>query len=180
MTRGQLFESFVGIVVLGVAAAFLAYAYGQSGRALTARTYSLNAVFGRVDGVTAGSEVRISGVKVGAVADSGLDPKTFEARVSMTVARGVDVPEDSVAKIVSDGILGGAHISIEPGGSDVMLAEGDTIAITQGSVDLLGLAVQAFTGSATKSGAPHEAPPAPGEPAAPAQGLGEGSGEGEL
>lgn len=145
MSKGQIFESIIGLAVLVVAAVFLTYAYQQSGRALTARTYALNAVFGRVDGVTPGSEVRISGVKVGAVSDSGLDPATFEARVKLSVARGVEVPEDSVAKVVSDGILGGAHISIEPGASDIMLTEGDTITITQGSVDLLGLAMQAFT-----------------------------------
>lgn len=145
MSKGQLFESMIGVLVLAVAGIFLFYAYQASGRALTARTYTLGAVFGRVDGVTPGAEVRISGVKVGAVSLSVLDPKTFEARVTLSVARDVAIPEDSVAKVVSDGILGGAHVSIEPGGSDVMLAEGDTIAITQGSVDLLGLAMQAFT-----------------------------------
>ncbi len=145
MSKGQVFESIVGVVVIIVAAAFLYYAYQTSGRALTARTYDLSAVFGRVDGVTPGSEVRISGVKVGAVSNSVLDPKTFEARVHLSVANNVEIPEDSIAKVVSDGILGGAHVSIEPGGSDVMLAAGDTITITQGSVDLLGLAMQAFT-----------------------------------
>jgi len=158
MSKGQLFESMIGVVVLAVAAAFLSYAYQTSGRALTARTYTLNAVFGRIDGVTPGSEVRISGVKVGSVADSILDPATFEARVALSVAKNVEIPEDSVAKIVSDGLLGGAHVSIEPGASDVMLAEGETISITQGSVDLLGLAVQAFTNPAT---------PAKSETAAP-------------
>jgi phospholipid/cholesterol/gamma-HCH transport system substrate-binding protein len=147
MTKGQIFESIVGVIVIIVAAAFLYYAYQTSGRALTARTYQLSAVFGRVDGVTPGSEVRISGVKVGAVSNSVLDPKTFEARVNLSVANNVEIPEDSIAKVVSDGLLGGAHVSIEPGGSDVMLAEGDTITITQGSVDLLGLAMQAFTNS---------------------------------
>lgn len=148
MSKGQFFESIVGVIVLAVAAAFLYYAYQTSGRALTARTYALNAVFGRVDGVTPGAEVRISGVKVGSVANSALDPKTFEAHVTLSVANNVEIPEDSVAKVVSDGLLGGAHVSIEPGSSDVMLAAGDTIAITQGSVDLLGLAVQAFTNPA--------------------------------
>ncbi|MCB2113419.1 MAG: outer membrane lipid asymmetry maintenance protein MlaD [Parvularculaceae bacterium] len=145
MSKGQLFESLVGVVVLAVAAAFLYYAYQTSGRAMTARTYSLNAVFGRVDGVSPGADVRISGVKVGSVAESALDPLTFEARVKLSVAKNIEVPEDSVAKVVSDGLLGGAHVAIEPGASDIMLAEGETIAITQGSVDLLGLAVQAFT-----------------------------------
>ena len=163
MSKGQIFESVVGVAVLVVAALFLAYAYQQSGRALTARTYSLNAVFGRVDGLTPGSEVRISGVKIGAVSNSMLDPKTFEARVRLSVAKGVEIPDDSVAKVASDGILGGAHVSIEPGGSETMLAEGDTITITQGSVDLLGLAMQAFTNSdkKTSNGPPPVAAEAP-------------------
>lgn len=158
MSKGQLFESIIGVVVLAVAAAFLYYAYQTSGRALTARTYTLDAVFGRVDGVTPGAEVRISGVKVGAVSESMLDPKTFEARVKLSVARDVAIPDDSVAKVVSDGLLGGAHVAIEPGASDVMLAEGDTITITQGSVDLLGLAMEAFTSGGKKENASEPAP----------------------
>jgi phospholipid/cholesterol/gamma-HCH transport system substrate-binding protein len=160
MARGGIFESIVGVGVIGVAAAFLYYAYGVSGRGDTARTYPVNAVFGRVDGVTVGSEVRIAGVKVGAVSGSALDPQTYEARVTLSVASNVQLPEDTSAKIVSDGVLGGAHVALEPGGSDVMLAAGDTISITQGSVDLLGLAMQAFSSNASK---PDAEAPAPAE-----------------
>lgn len=148
MSKGQVFETLVGVVVLAVAAAFLFYAYGASGRALTSRTYTLEADFGNVSGVTPGSEVRIAGMKVGAVANSTLDPVTYEARLKLSLAREVEVPDDSIAKIVSDGVLGGAHVSIEPGGSETMLADGEKIAFTQGSVDLLSLAVQAFTAPA--------------------------------
>ncbi|OFW99808.1 MAG: outer membrane lipid asymmetry maintenance protein MlaD [Alphaproteobacteria bacterium RIFCSPHIGHO2_12_FULL_63_12] len=151
MSKGQLFESVIGVLVIAVASVFLTYAYQASGRALTARTYSLSAIFGRADGVTPGAEVRIAGVKVGAVSNSALDPKTFEARVTLSLMSDIEIPDDSVAKIVSDGLLGGAHVAIEPGGSDVMLAEGDSIAITQGSVDLLGLAMQAFTNNGKSS-----------------------------
>lgn len=163
MSKGQIFESVVGVGVLAAAGLFLTYAYDASGRAMTARTYDLTAVFGNVSGVTPGSEVRISGVKVGAVSDSGLDPKTYEARVRLSLAKGVEVPDDSVAKVVSDGLIGGAHISIEPGGSEVMLAAGDTISITQGSVDLLGLAVEAFA-SGRKAESEGSASPAEAEP----------------
>ncbi len=163
MAKGSIFETIVGVGVLGVAAGFLFYAYEASGRGQTARTYPVKAVFGRIDGVTVGSEVRISGVKVGAVSASALDPQTYEARVTLNVSSGVELPDDTVAKVVSDGLLGGAHIALEPGGSDVMLAAGDTISITQGSVDLLGLAMQAFSGNAAKSDtdAPSPAEPAP-------------------
>jgi len=148
MSRAGIFETIVGVVVLAVAALFLFYAYRASGQDSERGAYRLDAVFGRVDGVSVGSEVRIAGVKVGSVSANSLDPQTYEARVQLAVSSGVAIPEDSIAKVVSDGLLGGAHVSIEPGASDVMLKSGEQITLTQGSVDLLGLAVQAFTSNA--------------------------------
>ncbi|MEZ5892800.1 MAG: MlaD family protein [Parvularculaceae bacterium] len=145
MSRAGFFETVIGAVVIAAAAAFLAYAYGASGKGVGRDQYRLSAVFGRVDGVTIGSEVRIAGVKVGSVSANTLDLRTYEANVELAIDRGVAVPDDSVAKVVSDGLLGGAHIAIEPGASEDMLKAGDKITITQGSVDLLGLAVQTFT-----------------------------------
>ncbi|MEM9705389.1 MAG: outer membrane lipid asymmetry maintenance protein MlaD [Pseudomonadota bacterium] len=138
-------ETLLGVVVVATAAAFLFYAYSLSGSSAGRGSYELEAVFGRVDGVGVGSEVRIAGVKVGSVTQNALDPSTYEARLKMAIDASVAVPEDSAAKIVSDGVLGGAHVAIEPGGAEEMLIAGDIITITQGSVDLLGLAVQAFT-----------------------------------
>ena len=152
MNRAGIFETLVGLVVVVVAAGFLFHSYSITGGSADVNKYGLQAVFGKVDGVSVGSEVRISGVKVGAVTKNELDPQTYEARVAFSVASGVGVPEDSIAKVVSDGLLGGAHISIEPGASDVMLQNGETITITQGSVDLLGLAVQAFTNNSSAAG----------------------------
>ena len=149
MSRAGFFETVVGAAVIVVAAAFLAYAYGASGKATGRDHYRIEAVFGRIDGVTVGSEVRIAGVKVGAVSANSLDLKTYEANVQLAINRGVGIPEDSIAKVVSDGILGGSHIAIEPGAAEEMLREGDKITITQGSVDLLGLAVDAFTNQAS-------------------------------
>lgn len=145
MSRAGFFETIVGALVIAVAAGFLAYAYGVSGKGVGRDHYRVGAVFGRVDGVSVGSEVRIAGVKVGTVSANSLDPMTYEANVELAIDRHVSIPQDSVAKVASDGILGGAHIAIEPGAAEEMLAEGDRITITQGSVDLLSLAVQAFT-----------------------------------
>lgn len=162
MSRAGFFETIVGAVVIAVATAFLAYAYGVSGNGIGGDHYRLGAVFGRVDGVTVGSEVRIAGVKVGSVSGNSLDPMTYEANVELAIDSKVDIPQDSIAKVVSDGILGGAHIAIEPGAAEEMLVEGDKITITQGSVDLLSLAVQAFTapsGGKGKAAAEEDADP---------------------
>ncbi len=145
MSRAGAFETIVGLIVIGVAAAFLWYAAGVSGDRGRVADYKVDAIFGRVDGLSIGADVKIAGIPVGEVSASMLDPATYEATVSMRIARHVQIPDDSVAKIVSDGFLGGAHVSIEPGASEDYLREGDRITITRGSVDLLNLAVQAFT-----------------------------------
>lgn len=145
MDRSGVFETVVGMAVIAVAVAFMIYAYGVSGRNIGADHYRVEAVFGRIDGVTVGSEVRIAGVKIGSVAANKLNPDTYEADVELSIDAKVRIPDDSVAKIVSDGFLGGAHVAIEPGASEEMMREGEKITITQGSVDLLGLAVQSFT-----------------------------------
>ena len=152
MDRSGLFETVVGVAVVTVAASFFFYAYTVSGQAVGRDQYTVDAVFGRVDGVTVGAEVRIAGVKVGSVARNELNFNTYEANLELAIAASVPIPEDSVAKIVSDGLLGGAHVAIEPGASEEMLREGDKITITQGSVDLLGLAVQAFTNPPASGG----------------------------
>jgi phospholipid/cholesterol/gamma-HCH transport system substrate-binding protein len=58
------------------------------------------------------------------------------------------IPEDSSAKITAAGLLGDNFIAIEPGASDYMLAEGDRIQYTQGSVNLLDMAGKLIHGSA--------------------------------
>lgn len=145
MTRAGAFETLIGLVVIAVAAFFVWYAMGVTGDRQGGAAYRLDAVFGRVDGLSVGADVKIAGIPVGEVTASALDGTTYEANVSMRIDRGVQVPDDSIAKVVSDGFLGGAHVSIEPGASEDYLVDGDKITITRGSVDLLNLAVQAFT-----------------------------------
>ncbi len=145
MSRAGAFETIVGLLVIIVAGVFLWHATGVSGKTVGGDSYELEAVFGRVDGITIGSEVRIAGLQVGAVSGNSLDTDTYEATLALSMNGDVRVPDDSVAKIVSDGFLGGAHVAIEPGASEEYFVEGDKITITRGSVDLLNLAVQAFT-----------------------------------
>ncbi len=64
---------------------------------------------------------------------------------------------NSTARIASDGLLGGAYVSIEPAGMDV-LAAGAEIPNTQGAVDLLTLFASFAQGSQSES-APQEAAP---------------------
>jgi phospholipid/cholesterol/gamma-HCH transport system substrate-binding protein len=131
-------ETLVGAAVAAVAVFFLVFAVAQAGQTSGAGGYELSARFQRVDGVGVGSEVRVSGVNVGVVRSVSLDPETFEARLTFAIDRGVDVLDDSTARVTSDGLLGGAYIAIEPAGLDP-LPPGSEIPNTQGSIDLLTL-----------------------------------------
>jgi phospholipid/cholesterol/gamma-HCH transport system substrate-binding protein len=143
-------ETILGAVVAVVAIGFFAFAAAQAGQTGASEGYDLSARFQRIDGINVGSDVRISGVKVGVVRAVALDNETYLARVTMAVNDGVRVPDDSTARIASDGLLGGAYVAIEPGSMDPIPAGGE-ILNTQGSVDLLTLFSSMAGGSQSSS-----------------------------
>lgn len=165
MAKEQWAETAVGAVVIAAAAGFLAYSLTVGGKG-AAHGYQVQAKFGQVGALAPGAVVSVAGVKVGSVSSITLDPKTFLAVVKLDLDAKTPLPADSVAKITSDGLLGGQHISIEPGGSPDNLKAGSEIENTQGSVDLFGLVGQFLRPSNPAGGAAGQTP-APAPSAAP-------------
>lgn len=139
-------ETILGAIVAVVAVGFFAFAAAQAGQTGGSNGYELSAAFQRVDGVSVGSDVRISGVKVGVVRAVSLDPSTYDAVLTLAIQDGVDVLDDSTARIATDGLLGGGYVAIEPSGM-APLAAGGRIPNTQGSIDLLTLFASFAQGS---------------------------------
>lgn len=131
-------ESIIGALVLTVAGWFLMFAYERT-EATNIGGYELIARFDRVDGLTIGSDVRLSGIKVGTVLSQELDPDTYEAVVRIAISDAVQLPTDSAAAITSEGLLGGSYLSLLPGGMDEMLTEGDEFEETQDAIDLIAM-----------------------------------------
>ncbi len=155
--QGQWAETAVGALVIAAAIGFLIYALSHAGAGVRGGAYQISAKFGQVGSLAAGADVRVAGVKVGSVSKIELDPKTYLARTSLQLDRSLKLPADSSARITSDGLLGGQHVAIEPGGASEDLKPGGEIQNVQGSVDLFGLIGQFARGSgasAAKSGAP--------------------------
>lgn len=132
-------EVAVGGAVLAAALAFGVYTVQSTGFALGASGYELRASFRSVEGISVGTDVRLAGVKVGTVTGIELNPETFRADTVVVVDEGVQVPDDSVILIASEGLLGGNFVEISPGGSLFYYAPGEEILDTQGSVSLLNL-----------------------------------------
>ena len=160
--KEQVAETILGALVAIVAGVFLAFALTRAGHNETQGGYPIVARFNRINGISVGSDVRLSGVKVGTVSAVGLDPSTYMAKLILSMDQKYKLPEDSIAKVGSDGLLGGAYISIEPGGGEAMLKPNGEIAQTQGSVDLLTVLASAMSGeaSAQQQQAPAHAPAA--------------------
>ncbi len=135
---GNVVETLIGAVVLVVAGFFLYFSYDKADVGMV-EGYSLTAKFDKVDGVKVGSDVMLAGIKVGTVTDESLDTKEYLAVLQLSLASDVQLPDDSVIKIASDGLLGGKYLSIDPGGSEDYLEAGDEIRFTQGAVDLTEL-----------------------------------------
>lgn len=139
-------EIFVGAIVLAVAAAFLVYLISSTGLGVTGDRYSLSASFRSAEGVSAGTDVRLAGVKIGTVTEVSLDPTTFRAVTEISLAESVQIPDDSAVIVASEGLLGGSFIEIIPGGSPFNLKEGGEIIDTQSSVSLINLLLKFVAG----------------------------------
>jgi phospholipid/cholesterol/gamma-HCH transport system substrate-binding protein len=150
-------EVIVGGAVLAAALGFVIYAGQVTGYSGEGEAYELRASFRAADGVTAGTDVRLAGVKVGTVTDIELNPETFFADAVISMDARVAIPDDSTALISQEGLLGGNYVEISPGGSLDTYPPGSEILDTQGSVSLITLLLRAFT--ADDSG---EAPPEEG------------------
>lgn len=147
MARHSAIEIATGAAVLLVAGGFLVFAVANTGRKLGEAGYKLHATFDHVDGLSPGADVRIAGVKIGKVGSIALDPKSYQANVSFSVENDVQLTTDSSATISTDGLLGGKYLALATGGEEKMLKSGDTITITQGSVNLEALIGKYIFGS---------------------------------
>lgn len=155
-------ETLIGAAVVVVAVVFFYYGWNKTGSGAVSG-YEVGAKFDRVDGITVGTDVRMSGIKIGTVTGQELDPKTYRAFLHMSIKNDVKLPEDSSVKVASEGFLGGAFLSISPGGSDAFMKPGAEFETTQGSIDLVGLLMQSMFsgGSDKKTEAPATTPGAP-------------------
>jgi phospholipid/cholesterol/gamma-HCH transport system substrate-binding protein len=167
MNRSTL-DLWVGIfVTIGIAAIlFLALKVGNLTSVSTAPGYHLQAAFDNIGGLKLRAPVKAAGVVVGRVEQIRLDPQTYQAIVSMKIDRGYQFTRDTIASILTSGLLGEVYIGLDIGGDTQTLADGARIGKTQSAIVLEKLIGQ-FMFDKAASGTPAPAGSA-GVPAAPA------------
>ncbi|CDI01310.1 putative transport protein (ABC superfamily,peri_bind) [Candidatus Competibacter denitrificans Run_A_D11] len=148
-------ELAVGVfVALGLVAFFmLAMKVSNIAELGEDKGYKVTARFESIGGLKIRAPVSLAGVRIGRVANIGLDTQTYEAVVTLSIDPQYDrLPTDSSASILTSGLLGEQYVGLEPGGMDTYLKNGSTLKLTQSALVLEKLIARMITGAADSEG----------------------------
>jgi phospholipid/cholesterol/gamma-HCH transport system substrate-binding protein len=133
-------ETVVGIfVVIGLLCiAYMTVKLGNVGF-LGENTYSLYAKFNSVTGLRVGNPVNMLGLEIGRVASFKMDQENQVAVVKLEITKDIQIYDDAIASIKTEGLIGDKFISIDAGGGGDLLKDGDTITETESPTDIMEL-----------------------------------------
>jgi phospholipid/cholesterol/gamma-HCH transport system substrate-binding protein len=136
MSRSPVRDFLVGLFVLAGLGAIAYLSVNVGGLSYAGPGgLTLYASFDQTGGLKARAPVVISGVKVGQVQAIGL-AQDFRARVTLDVDRSLQLPTDTTASIQTAGLLGDRYVTLQVGGEEQLLKNGDEIAFTESAVIL--------------------------------------------
>ena len=96
--------------LLGLALAWITFESLNGGRIFKQRGYTLVAGFANLKGLKTGDEIRMAGVKVGAVEQTRLAGRRVEAVLS--IEPGTKIPMDAVASVEQSSLLGSNYLGV--------------------------------------------------------------------
>jgi phospholipid/cholesterol/gamma-HCH transport system substrate-binding protein len=166
--RESLFETVVGLVVVAVAAVFLTFSLNQrAGASASGGYYELNTVFRDAGGIGPGTDVILSGVKVGSITKVELKQDSLMAKVSFSMRNDVKLPKEYKAQLQTDSLLGSAHLGFtyvggEDGDSGQFWKAGEEVENVGGVGNIMSVISSVLGGQNAANNAP--APAATGSP----------------
>lgn len=117
--------------IFGVVLLWIVYDTFTAPNAYRENGYHLRAPFEDVKQLKIGSDVRLSGVSIGSIANLRLEGG--QAIAILSIDHGQEIPIDSVATITTAGLLGNNYVSIQTGTLRQYLTEHDTIRTKEGA-----------------------------------------------
>jgi phospholipid/cholesterol/gamma-HCH transport system substrate-binding protein len=151
--KRQFVEIAVGLFVIAgfVALLFLSLSVSSLNRSVISNSYQVSAKFDNIGGLQVRAPVTMAGVKIGRVNEIQLDSDSYQANVVMDISGEYEkLPVDTSASIYTQGLLGEQFVSLEPGGEQTYLKEGDRIRLTQSAVILENLIGQLLFNNSAK------------------------------
>ena len=145
-------DLWVGVfVAIGmVSLMFLALKVGNLASGSLDHAYRVTAKFDNIGGLKIRGPVKSAGVVVGRVADIGFDQGSYQAVVTIEIDGRYQFPKDTIASILTSGLLGEQYIGLDVGGDTAMLADGGQFKLTQSAVVLEKMIGQFLFGKAAE------------------------------
>src|SRR5688572_8630710 len=115
-------------VIAGLALFLVSVFFIGSENNIFSRTFTVAAIFKNVEGLTAGNNVWLSGVKIGTVTDVKIISQgKVVVSLSLKDNQNKFIQTDATASIGSDGFIGNKIVVIRPGTSGQVVSPDDTI-----------------------------------------------------
>lgn len=138
MKNKSIIELWVGLfLLLGILGMiFLAFQVSGLTRQSLSSGYTIKADFENIGGLKVRAPVQIGGVVIGRVTDIILNPQTYRAEVSLLVYNQFSIPTDSIASILTQGLLGSNYLGISPGYAPTYMKPNDVFERTNSALIL--------------------------------------------
>lgn len=135
MNRSTI-DLLVGLfVTAGVCAViFLALKVGNLVSLDKTSGYHVEASFDNIGGLKLRSPVKAAGVTVGRVEAIRLDPDTYQAVVEVKIDDKYKFSTDTIASILTSGLLGEVYVGLDVGGDTNVISDGGKISKTQSAI----------------------------------------------
>jgi phospholipid/cholesterol/gamma-HCH transport system substrate-binding protein len=137
---------FVGIFLLAGVLSFIILSIQISGLGFKdlqgQETYKIIGYFDNIGNLKSGSSISLAGVEIGNIGLIELDKNSYNAKVYFEIYTNINnIPVDSIAAIVTSGIIGNKYISIVVGAETIYFKDGDIFEETQSALiieDIIG------------------------------------------
>jgi phospholipid/cholesterol/gamma-HCH transport system substrate-binding protein len=139
MSSSRRVEFVVGLFIIASVCAlfFLAFRVSGMGELSGGHYYTVKASFDNIGDLKVSAPVTVAGVRVGEVSAITLDPETLQAQVAVRIQdKYLQIPLDSSASILTQGLLGSNYIGMTPGFDSNSLHDGSVINTTHSAVIL--------------------------------------------
>jgi phospholipid/cholesterol/gamma-HCH transport system substrate-binding protein len=164
-TRSAEFSVGVFTILTIIALFFLALRVSGLLNAVDKNGYTITAHFQNIGGLTPRAKVTLSGVVIGRVTKIAIDPKRLNAVVTMQINNSMkEISTDSIASILTEGLIGGQYIGISLGADDTVVKNGGELEQTQSALVLEDL-ISKFLFSKATAPTPTAAAPTAAIPA---------------
>ena len=118
--------------------------------------YSLFANFTTVTGLREGNPVNMLGLEIGRVHKFTMDQENQVVKVEFKINNGIEIFDDAIASVKTEGLIGDKYVSLDPGGGGDLLANGDIITDTNSPTDIMDLISKYAFGDVSSGGGEEE------------------------